>query len=191
VVISEINTHQFRFSTQLLACKILWKCRKDEFPLGIIIEVEWCLEVSNSPGHDISSMNSLMIAWMHKILGRTSITTGSCCFSLWFSRGPLQDMNVMLEWPNIHNPLDSSHCKSSRDPVIQRTNDRVFQKWYQNLSRRLPRKCSSHAISSTCMPTILYLNAIFITFISIPVMTRGMQWHFFLSASWKRISNRG
>jgi hypothetical protein len=43
VVISEINDWRVQFATQLLACKILSKCKKDECLLGIIVAIEQCL----------------------------------------------------------------------------------------------------------------------------------------------------
>jgi hypothetical protein len=43
VVIPDINDQLVRFATQLLSWKMILKCRKDEFPLGVVVNVEHCV----------------------------------------------------------------------------------------------------------------------------------------------------
>jgi hypothetical protein len=43
LVIHEINDLVVRFTTQLLAYKLIQKCQKDEFSLGVVIIVKWCV----------------------------------------------------------------------------------------------------------------------------------------------------
>jgi hypothetical protein len=33
-----------QIATQMLACKMLWKCRKDQVPVGVIVATEKCVE---------------------------------------------------------------------------------------------------------------------------------------------------
>lgn len=43
VVILEINDCWVHFATQLLVCKLLRKCRKDECLLGVVVAIECCV----------------------------------------------------------------------------------------------------------------------------------------------------
>jgi hypothetical protein len=42
VVILEINNLTVMFATQLLACKLLRKCQRDECPIGVVLVFERC-----------------------------------------------------------------------------------------------------------------------------------------------------
>jgi len=43
IQVAKINEFLVRFSMQLLSCKLLRKCHRDEVPRGVIQEVEKCL----------------------------------------------------------------------------------------------------------------------------------------------------
>lgn len=38
-----INDIAFRFATHLLSYKLIWKCQKDQFPIGILLAMEQCI----------------------------------------------------------------------------------------------------------------------------------------------------
>jgi len=42
IVINDINGHAMRFSTKLMTCKLLMKCRKEEALTGVIAAVVQC-----------------------------------------------------------------------------------------------------------------------------------------------------
>jgi hypothetical protein len=41
--VRNINDKNVRFAMQVLACKMLWKCRKDEVPVVVIAATEKCI----------------------------------------------------------------------------------------------------------------------------------------------------
>jgi hypothetical protein len=42
--VKNINDKNVRFAMQVLACKLLQKCRKDEVPAAVIAAIEKCVE---------------------------------------------------------------------------------------------------------------------------------------------------
>ena len=44
ILIPALNDSVVWFATQLLACKIIHKCRKEEYPIGVVLAIEHCVD---------------------------------------------------------------------------------------------------------------------------------------------------